>query len=91
MTLNSKNITVDIVGPADVPNDRLCTDFRIFEGIVYHLFANAVKYSDSSQTINVEITFRGPQSKELLLETLQVTITNRGVGSVEPKWCSKKF
>jgi len=60
VTLNSKNITVAIVGPADVPNDRLCTDFRIFDGIVYHLFANAVKYSDSSQTSNVEITFRVP-------------------------------
>ncbi|MFN9941636.1 MAG: hypothetical protein ACK56I_19380, partial [bacterium] len=60
VTLNSKNITVAIVEPADVPNDQLCTDFRIFEEIVYHLFANAVKYSDSSQTINVEITFRGP-------------------------------
>jgi len=38
--------------------ENLCTDYKIYESIFYHLIQNAIKYSPTEGKIKVECSFR---------------------------------
>ena len=38
--------------------ESLCTDYKIYESIFFHLIENAIKYSPQEGTIKVECTFK---------------------------------
>lgn len=61
LALEQKKILVNIVEPDSELNSKLCTDYRIFEGILYHLFANAIKYSSGGEHIDVILDFQESQ------------------------------
>ena len=73
--MEQRKITVCVQEPDIDVKTKLNTDFRIFEGIVYHLFANAVKYSADAQKINVRIEFKAFNLRDTHLSgTLKVII-----------------
>jgi K+-sensing histidine kinase KdpD len=51
--LNSKNVNIEL--DTQLNDGDLCTDWKIYEGIMYHLMANAVKYSPPNSEI--QLTF----------------------------------
>jgi len=42
-----------------------CSDFSILEGILYHIFANTVKYSTEGTEIKIYLSFELIQNKKL--------------------------
>jgi signal transduction histidine kinase len=42
----------------EVIKDNLCTDYKIYESIFYHLMQNAIKYSPTEGIIKIEFSFK---------------------------------
>jgi hypothetical protein len=38
--------------------NRLCTDYKVYTSILFHLICNAIKYSPIEESINVEVFFQ---------------------------------
>ena len=41
-----------------LPIENMCTDFRIYRSIFYHLISNAIKHSHDSTIIRIVFSFR---------------------------------
>ena len=60
---------------------NLCTDFKIYESILFHLLQNAIKFSPSFSTVSVFCQFKPIQSQEAKLHGYLVTkIIDKGPG-----------
>ena len=47
----------DSVAPIGSEQNRICTDFKIYESIFFHIMQNAIKYSTLYSTIKVKCSF----------------------------------
>lgn len=46
VNLAAKNLELEIVDKTSKNVDFICTDFRVYEGIIFHIINNAIKFSD---------------------------------------------
>lgn len=37
---------------------QICTDYKIYESIFFHIFSNAVKFTKAKSVIKIQISFR---------------------------------
>ena len=65
----------------EIIKQNLCTDYQLYESILFHLLQNAIKYSPSHTTVKVVCFFKPIKQKDSIFSGYLVTkVKDRGPG-----------
>ena len=56
ITKSTKNLVIEISDVNQVPED-MCTDWKVYEEILFHLVTNAIKFNKNNGSLSIGLSY----------------------------------
>lgn len=56
MPINEKSLSLKISELNEIPN-YMCTDNKLYEGILFHLIQNSIKHNKKAGSISIDLSY----------------------------------